>query len=220
METKLNNLEKKPIHPFRNSFIYRLWRLARRVLRGPGWHVLSELPEFSEYEVGKWSYGNARVYDWYDGTKLRIGNFCSIHPTTNILLGGEHNPSYVTTHPIDIWLNPGGTKMKTPVFPTSKGDVVIGHDVFVGIGSTILSGVTIGDGAVLAAGSMVYRDVPPYAIVAGNPAKVVKYRFEPDIIARLEKLEWWHWPDEKIRGAQSLMLSSRVEEFLDRYEHD
>lgn len=219
MELEAPKQGKKPIHPFKTTVIYRAWRLLRKVLRGAGWNVLSELPEFADYEVGKWSYGNARVYDWYDGTQLKIGSFCSIHPTTNILLGGEHDPSFVTTHPIDIWLNPGGKKLEHPVFPTTKGDVVIGHDVFVGIGSTILSGVTIGNGAVIAAGSMVYRDVPPYAIVAGNPARVVKYRFEPEIIERLQKLAWWNWPDDKIREAQDLILSPNVEAFLDKYDN-
>lgn len=211
---------KRPIRRYRSTVIYRAWRWLRRAWRGrAGWAITSQLEEFGRYEVGKWTYGHPTVYDWLDGTQLRIGSFCSLHPTTNILLGGEHDPRCVTTYPIDLHLSPEGHKIENPVFPTSKGDVVIGHDVYIGIGSTILSGVSIGNGAVIAAGSMIVRDIPAYAIVGGNPAKVIKYRFEPAIIERLEKLAWWDWPDEKIYEARDLLLSPDVEAFLDKYEN-
>lgn len=209
---------KNPVPWFKNSLIYRLWRRLRRIIRGPGWHVLNTMEEFRGYDIGDWSYGGMQVYDFYDGTRLKIGKYCSIHPTTNIMLGGEHDPRCVTTHPIDLFLIPRSELKNDPVFPTSKGDVVIGHDVFIGIGSTILSGVTIGNGAVIGAGSVVSKNIPPYAVAVGSPISVVKYRFPPEIVERLQKLAWWDWPDAKVREAQPMLQSRDLGQFLAKYE--
>jgi acetyltransferase-like isoleucine patch superfamily enzyme len=192
--------------------------MLTRLLRRPGAHQTATLPEYRQYEIGAWTYGCPTVEDWRDGTTLKIGKYCSIASSTIILLGGEHDPRCVTTYPIDIFMNPSSIPPGGPVFPTSKGDVVIGHDVHIGTGCLILSGVRIGNGAVIGAGSVVTQSVPAYAIAVGNPAKVLKYRFELDIIARLESLAWWDWPDDKVREAQGLLLSHDVTAFLARYE--
>ena len=88
-----------------------------------------------------------------------------------------------------------------------KGDIIIGNDVWFGFGSTVRNGVTIGDGAIIAAGAFVVKDVPPYSIVAGNPARVVKMRFDDISIARLQKIAWWNWPLEKINKNLKLLCS-------------
>ena len=81
----------------------------------------------------------------------------------------------------------------------TRGDVIIGNDVWIGYGATILSGVSIGDGAAIGACSLVVKDVPPYAIVAGNPAQVIRYRFDEETIHKLLKIRWWDWPDQRVR---------------------
>jgi carbonic anhydrase/acetyltransferase-like protein (isoleucine patch superfamily) len=94
---------------------------------------------------------------------------------------------------------------------------MIGHDVWVGVDALILSGVTIGNGAVIAARSVVTKDVPPYAIVAGSPARVVKYRFDEDTIAVLLAIAWWDWPQAKIEEALPLLMSPNLDTFIRRY---
>ena len=90
--------------------------------------------------------------------------------------------------------------------PSSKGDIVVGNDVWIGYQSCILSGVTIGNGAIIGARSVITKDVPPYAIVAGNPAKFVRYRFPQETIDKLESLAWWDWDISVIKGAIPLLL--------------
>lgn len=98
-----------------------------------------------------------------------------------------------------------------------KGQVLIGNDVWIGNGVTLLGGVRIGNGAVVAAGSVVVKDVPPYAIVGGNPAKVIKYRFSQGIIEKLQRIAWWNWSSEEI-AARKMDMQGEVEEFADKYD--
>ena len=100
----------------------------------------------------------------------------------------------------------------------SKGNVSIGHDVWIGTEALILSGVSIGHGAVIAARSVVTKDVPPYAIVAGVPARVIRSRFDPATVASLLRIAWWDWPREKIETALPLLMSDRLDAFLAQYD--
>jgi len=163
----------------------------------------------------RYSYGleNIRLRDWGEGANIQIGSFCSIGDNVEIFLGGNHRVDWITTYPFghifeDEFPHHGEGH------PATNGDVVIGNDVWLGSGCTILSGVTIGDGAVVAAKSVVTKDVPPYAIVGGNPAKVIRLRFTLSQIARLRKKPWWELPDEKIRDLIPLLCSDRVEELI------
>jgi hypothetical protein len=108
---------------------------------------------------------------------------------------GEHRTDLVSTYPLRTLLTPDGRNHDA----TEKGEIAIGSDVWIGTRAMILSGVTIGHGAVVAAGAVVTRDVPPYAIVAGVPARVLRYRFDADTIERLLAIAWWEWPDERVR---------------------
>lgn len=101
---------------------------------------------------------------------------------------------------------------------TTHGEVVIGSDVWIGTEALILSEVTIGHGAVVAARAVVTRDIPPYALAGGVPARVIRYRHSPEHIRRLLALAWWEWPEEQIREAVPWLSSDRVEEFLQRFE--
>ena len=100
-----------------------------------------------------------------------------------------------------------------------KGQILIGNDVWVGDNVTILGGNIIGDGAVVATGAVVTKDVPPYAIVAGNPARIIKYRFEKDIVEELQKIQWWQWSSEQLKGAEE-NLKGEIRNFVEKYHID
>jgi virginiamycin A acetyltransferase len=171
-----------------------------------------EFSELSQYEIGKWTYGKPEILDWNDGTKLVIGNFCSIALDVKIFLGGEHYYEYVSSYPFHkLFLKEPQNAHKDQ---KTKGDVIIGNDVWIGRGAYIMSGVKINNGAVIGAAAVVTKDVPPYAIVAGNPAKIIKYRFDANTIRRLEDLAWWNWDDEKIEKNISILMN-RPEYFFE-----
>lgn len=152
-----------------------------------------------KYIVGDYTYGMPVLYDWNDGGTLIIGKYTSIAENVSILLGGNHRHDWASMYPFASIGEGYWDGAKSVVGDrSSKGDVVIGNDVWIGINATIVSGVKIGDGAVIAAGSIVTKDVPPYAIVGGNPAKVIKKRFTDDEIEALLELAWWNWSDEKV----------------------
>lgn len=170
---------------------------------------------YPQHRIGRYSYGDVRVQRHRDGASLTIGAFCSIGAGVKILLGGEHRHDWVTTYPFNILWDKG---KGISGHPRSKGDVIIGNDVWIGTETLILSGVNIGDGAVIGARSVVVDDIPPYAIAAGNPARIVKRRFSEPIIERLLTLKWWEWDDKKIEAAIPLLLSDEIETFLDAFE--
>jgi serine acetyltransferase len=101
--------------------------------------------------------------------------------------------------------------------PSCKGDIVIENDVWIGAKSTIMSGVKISNGAVVGAGSLVSKDVPPYAIVVGNPAKIIKYRFSEEQIQKLLTISWWKWDEQKIKDNAMLMWSNNIDQFINTH---
>jgi acetyltransferase-like isoleucine patch superfamily enzyme len=191
-----------------------LWKLRARTLRRSPVRFLKENPKYSAFRVGDWSYGEPEVVYWDSGAQLTIGRFCSLAPGVTILLGGEHHSDWVTTYPFSL-IFPGARSL--PGYPLTKGDVEIGNDVWIGHGALILSGVTIGNGAVVGARSVVVRDVEPYAVVAGAPARTVRERFPPDTVAALQRIAWWNWPQDRIREAWPLLCDSDIGAFLRTY---
>jgi acetyltransferase-like isoleucine patch superfamily enzyme len=121
---------------------------------------------------------------------------------------------WVTTYPVNILFG----RERVPGLPTTKGDVVIGNDVWIGQDAFILSGVRIGNGAVIAARSVVKEDVLPYSIVAGNPAQHIKFRFSKSVIRDLLNIAWWNWPRSKLEEAWPLLLSSDIQAFIAAYK--
>lgn len=182
--------------------------------------LLKHIDRHRSWQIGEYSYGHPykspKVVHFGENVQLRIGNFCSFAEDVWILLGGGHRTDWVTTYPFSI-LFEGGDQFKG--LPYTKGDIVIGNDVWVCTGATILSGVTVGDGAVVAAKSVVTKDVPPYAVVAGNPARVVKMRFSDEQIESLKRIQWWDWPVEKIQAEFPLLLSQDIQGFVDKHDH-
>lgn len=155
----------------------------------------------SPITIGRFSYGieNISIRQWGEGAALKIGSFCSIASSVTVFLGGNHRTDWITTFPFGhIYQDElGGAGIKG--HPTTKGDVLIGDDVWIGSGVTIMSGISIGSGAVLSANSTVIKNVMPYEIVGGNPAKTIKKRFDDETIDLLMKLKWWELPLSAIK---------------------
>lgn len=127
----------------------------------------------------------------------RIGKFCSI--ARQVTIGpGDHDLTGVSTHPFRLSPAYGGL-VDTVVPLKQKAPPVIGNDVWIGMNAVIMRGVTVGDGAIVAANSVVTRDVPAFAVVGGVPAKVIRYRFSPEVIADLQQIRWWDWPESKLK---------------------
>ncbi len=173
-----------------------------------------EHEELQGYVIGDYTYGRPKVRDYGGATTLKIGRFCSIAASVTILVGGEHNPRLVSTYPFAT-LGHWSPKTSDAVDSLSKGDVVIENDVWIGTNSLILSGVHIGNGAVVGAGSVVVSDVNDYEVVAGNPARHIRYRFSSEVIQGLLKTQWWHRPFEEIRSLLPIMMSGDIERFIE-----
>lgn len=167
-----------------------------------------EKPSWKDkYQIGRGTYGEPTIRHWDEPTTLRMGNFCSIATGVTIFLGGNHRPDWITTYPFSVFRD---SARQIAGHPASRGDVVIGHDVWIGSGAVILSGVQIGNGAVIGASAVVTRDVPPYGIVAGNPARLLRLRFQEEDIATLQALQWWNWSDETLDAAMPILLSGDI----------
>lgn len=142
---------------------------------------------------------NVRYHYPFVGDRLIIGRFCAIaHGATFIMNGANHLMSGFSTYPFQIFGNGWEHAAPPPQAFPNKGDTTVGNDVWIGYDSMIMPGVTIGDGAIVAARSVVSADVPPYAIVAGNPARVLRRRFDDATVAALLDIAWWNWPVERI----------------------
>ncbi len=142
-------------------------------------------PIYKKHKIGRCTYGFPKVMSWTGKRNLTIGSYCSIGPEVLIVLDGEHDTTRLSTYPFSLSHN-----IQDRDHPFSRGDVTIGNDVWIGARTIILSGVNIGDGACIGAGSVVTRDVPPYSIVAGNPARIIKKRFQDELITKLSMLNW------------------------------
>ncbi|MFH6599202.1 CatB-related O-acetyltransferase [Ectopseudomonas khazarica] len=192
---------------FRERRVKRAIRKLPKLYRGQA----RFLHRYPDYSIGVGSYGLPIVHDWQEGATLRIGAYTSIAEQVEIFLGGHHRSDWVTTYPFPAMIDEAAD---VSAYAFSRGDVVIGSDVWLCTGAMILSGVSIGDGAVVAAGAVVSRDVEPYSIVAGNPARHVRWRFSEDERQALLAARWWEWPEDEVRQVSRLLCSERLEAFL------
>lgn len=183
-------------------------------------------------KIGKYTYGYEELLEYYPLAES-IGRFCSINGTARIW--NNHSLDAITTSPIldypgfydwnfyperqELVKKYGKHKDNHPYENSEIRDnkpIVIGNDVWIGANAVILPGVNIGDGAVIAAGAVVTKDVEPYAIVGGVPAKLIRYRFSNDIIKKLLQIKWWNWTEEEIDN--NIELFYQPEEFIKRYK--
>lgn len=168
-------------------------RLLKSGMRKNKWHKLhpdsDTVPmndfNFSKVQIGNGSYGELNIIDFGGENHLMIKNYVSIAQNVTFILNAEHYVDRISTYPFKVKI-----LQITSLESFGKGDIIVDDDVWIGYGATIMSGVHIGQGAVVAAGAVVTKDVPPYAIVGGVPAKVIKYRFEPEMIKELLKIDY------------------------------
>lgn len=192
---------------------FRRWKKKRDT-----WKKYRNLTRYhfdgDQYDIGDFTHGVPSVYSYDSETRLVIGKYCSIAAGVRIVLGGNHHVKWVSTY---------GFYQETESFPdwckindnyVLRGNVNIGNDVWIGRDALILSGSVIGDGAVVGAGAVVAGKVPPYSIVVGNPAKVIRYRFDDSQIEDLLKIRWWDWPVEKINRYLPYICSENIDRFI------
>ena len=177
------------------------------------WFIQTQKERPGILEIGDYTVGIPGVYVYDITANIKIGKFCSIGDEVRLLTGGEHYTDRISTY--------GKNLINTKIMGAqyTKGDITIGNDVWLALGCFIMSGVTIGDGAVIGAKAVVTKDVPPYAIVGGNPAKVIRYRFCEEEIEELLKIKWWNWSDNKLEENWSL-IQDKPEKLLAKLRID
>lgn len=151
---------------------------------------------------GLYSYGTVNVHSFRPGGEVRIGNYTSISDIT-LLMGGNHHTD-LTTYPL-MSVFYGKEDNKVP------RNISIGSDVWIGFNSLIMEGVSIGDGAIIGAGALITRDVPPFSVVVGNPGRIVKFRFEESVIERLLRVKWWDLDIDTVRGFIDLLYTNDID---------
>ncbi|MEP3046663.1 MAG: CatB-related O-acetyltransferase [Roseibium sp.] len=180
----------------------------------------------SNIEVGDFTYfhddnhptefenRNVRYHFDFNGDKLKIGKFCALASgTTFIMNGANHALSGFSTYPFFLFGNGWEEGFDFSVFhEETRGDTIVEHDVWFGTNSVIMPGVTICSGAVIGAHSVVASDVPPYSIAVGNPARVIKLRYDEETIDRLLAIGWWNWPADKISRSMSAIQGADLAE--------
>lgn len=170
----------------------------------------------SKKYIKKWgegTYGQPYVMSYDKRSTLDVGSYCSIASNVNILLGANHLLGRVTTYPLNLI-----DSTSTVTDASEPGSIVIGNDVWIGFGVTIVGPVFIGDGAVVGAGALVVDDVPPYSIVGGVPAKVIKYRVAENQIKDMISIAWWNWGKEKIKKSKEDIYSNDFTSFINKYK--
>ena len=191
---------------FKYLIKYFCWRLLNR---NNNTYIKTLFP-FNKVKVGRYTYGPLHIYSWgHPDEFLNIGSYCSIAPGVHFLLSGNHPINGLLSFPVKYFYGRRGCEC------LCKGKIEVGHDVWIGMGASIVSGVSIGNGAVIAANSMVVKDIPAYAIVAGNPAKIVKYRFSESNIKRLQEINFDKLDVEFLLKNLSLVYEELNDESID-----
>jgi virginiamycin A acetyltransferase len=163
----------------------------------------------------KFEASNVLYHYPFMGDKLVIGKYCAIAKGARFIMNGaNHKISGFSTYPFSIFGNGWEKVMPRPGDLPSKGDTIIMNDVWIGFEALIMPGVKIGNGAIIASGSVVTKNVDSYTIVGGNPAVVIRKRFSDDIIDKLEKIQWWNWNSEKVTDKLDSIVNADIEKLL------
>lgn len=171
---------------------------------------------YNDFENNPTDFENNNVLYHYpiNHDKLIIGKFCSIACGAKFLFNSaNHTLASLSTYPFPLFFEEWELEKKNVTEAwDNKGDIIIGNDVWIGYEAVVLAGVTIGDGAIIGTHAVVTKDVPPYTIVGGVPAKPIRKRFDDETIAQLLRLKWWDWSEEKIAQNIQVIKSGRIEQ--------
>lgn len=186
---------------------------------------LKNIIQNSQIEVGEYTYyddfedvanfeKNVKYLFDFTGDRLIIGKFCMIASDVKFIMNGaNHLSRSISAYPFAVFGHGWESAMKDKSYP-NKGDLVIGNDVWIGYNATLMAGITVGDGAIIAANATVTKDVPPYAIVGGNPAQMIRKRFSDTEIEKLLAMKWWDWPIEKITKNVQMLTGEDIDQLI------
>ena len=185
----------------------------KNIIKNPN-IIVGDYTYYDDFENVENFENNVKYHFDFVGDKLTIGKFCMIASNVKFIMNGaNHLTNSLTTYPFAIFGNGWENAMEGKSYP-QKGDINIGNDVWIGYNATIMAGVNIGDGAIIAANSTVTKDVEPYTIVGGNPAKEIKKRFSQHVITKLLELKWWNWDIEKITKHVKNLTDNKIDSLI------
>lgn len=190
----------------------RALRKAEKLRRKPARSLERFRKEYPKYKIGCNNYGVPSIKNPHVDATLSIGSYCSIAPNVKIYMGGMHRTDWISTYPFPAFFT---HVSHIENWAPTKGNVVIGSDVWLCANSVILSGITIGHGAVVANSAVVTKDVAPYEIVGGNPAKHIRWRFDEVTRDALLKSGWWDWPENEVLKIAPLLCSENLTAFFE-----
>lgn len=202
--------DKNTAFPLEN---YSRLCFLKNIIRNPN-IIVGDYTYYDDFENVENFEKNVKYHFEFIGDKLRIGKFCMIASDVKFIMNGaNHLTNAISTFPFAIFGNGWENAMEEKSYP-KKGDIIIGNDVWIGYNTTIMSGVTIGDGAIIATNSTVIKDVEPYSIVGGNPAFEIRKRFPEEIITKLLELKWWDWDIEKITVNIQSLTGNNIDKLI------
>ncbi len=202
--------DKNQVFPLEN---YNKLCFLKNIIKNPN-IIVGDYTYYDDFEDVKNFEKNVKYHFDFIGDKLIIGKFCMIASDVKFIMNGaNHLSNALTTYPFAIFGNGWENAMAGKDYP-NKGNITIGNDVWIGYNATIMAGITVGDGAIIATNSLVVKDVEPYTIVGGNPATEIKKRFANETIKKLLKLKWWDWDIEKITKNLENLTDNRIEKLM------
>lgn len=199
----------------RNGFIGKILKLVHHTISDGKNNSANSEASVLIAKIGKGSYGSPEVFCWNDGSELSIGAYCSIAEGVKVLLGGNHRIDWLSTYPFNKKVD---SLNSITGHPATKGDVKIGNDVWIGRDVLILSGVEIGTGAVIGARSVVTKAVAPYAVVAGNPARFIRRRFDDSTCEKLLESRWWELDENEVIAIAPILMSADVDLLIEKIQ--
>ncbi|MCH4552904.1 CatB-related O-acetyltransferase [Aestuariibaculum lutulentum] len=203
--------DKNKIFPLDN---YNRLCFLKNIIKNPN-IIVGDYTYYDDFENVENFEKNVKYHFDFVGDKLRIGKFCMIASDVKFIMNGaNHLTESLTTYPFAIFGEDWKTVMDGKEYP-KKGDITIGNDVWIGYNATIMAGVTIGDGAIIATNSTVIKDVEPYSIVGGNPSKEIKKRFSDEKIKKLLEIQWWNWDIERITRNVQNLTDNKLEKIVE-----
>ncbi|TCI91876.1 CatB-related O-acetyltransferase [Tenacibaculum sp. M341] len=189
----------------------------KNVIKNPN-IIVGDYTYYDDFENVENFEKNVKYHFDFTGDKLIIGKFCMIASGVSFIMNGaNHLTDAISTYPFAIFGNGWEKAMEGKSYP-NKGNIVVGNDVWIGHNATIMAGVTIGDGAIIATNATVVKDVPPYTIVGGNPAEEIRKRFDDETIEELLKIQWWNWSIEKITANIQNLTNNTIHKLISKSE--